>query len=81
MAFEAFGGERGDLGERLARDQLRRELGRDRDRHLDGFGFEPTFDRRAGPARELLERVADPLQRGGGAARRFRRRFGTRRVA
>ena len=59
--LEAFGGERRDLGERLARHELRRELARDRDRKLDGFGFEPLLDRRKA-ARQPIERVADLLE-------------------
>ena len=35
---EGFGGERGNLGERLARDQLGRELAGDRDRDFHRFG-------------------------------------------
>ena len=65
---EAFGGERGDLGERLAQHQLGRELAGDRDRELDGFGFEPLLDR-GKPARQAVERVADLLEGRGGAAR------------
>ena len=41
---EGFGGERGNLGEGLARDQLGRELAADRDRHFDRFGFQPRLD-------------------------------------
>ncbi len=66
--LEAFGGERRDLGERLARDQLGRKLAGDRDRKLDGFGFEPALDRDKA-ARQPVERVADLLERDGGAAR------------
>ena len=64
--LEAIGGERGDLGERLARDQLGRQLAGDRGRDLDRFGLEAAFDR--GEAlRQPAERVADLLERGRGA--------------
>ena len=65
--LEAFGGERGDLGERLAQHELGRKLAGDRDRKLDRLGFEPLLDRRE-PARQPIERVADLLERDGGAA-------------
>ena len=67
---EAFGRERRDLGERLARDQLRRELAGDRDRDLDRLGFEPRLDRREA-ARQRCERLA--------RSARARRRCGARR--
>ena len=63
---EAIGGERGELGERLARDQLGRELAGDRDRHLDRLGLEPRLDR-GEAAVELGERGRDAFERGGGA--------------
>ena len=65
--LEAFGGERRDLGERLARDELRRELAGDRGGELDGFGLEPLLDR-GEPARQAVERVADLLEGDRGAA-------------
>ena len=54
--------------------KLRRELAGDRGGELDGFGFEPRFDR-AKPARQAVERVADLLERHGGAARGDRGAF------
>jgi hypothetical protein len=63
---EAIAGERGYFGERLAVDQSRRQLAGDGYRDLDGFAFEPRFDRcecvgRFGEAgRDALERAGDP---------------------
>src|SRR5580698_1946458 len=42
---EAIARQRRDFGERLARDQRRHELARHRHRDLNGFAFEPGFDR------------------------------------
>ncbi len=46
---EAVGRQRRNFGERLARDQGRRELARHRHRDLDGLAFEPGLDRRRAP--------------------------------
>src|SRR3954471_8318792 len=56
--LEAFGGERGDLGDRLAQHELGGELAGDCGRKLDRFGFKPLFDR-GKPARHAGKRVAD----------------------
>src|SRR5215510_362300 len=42
--MKTFGRERRNFSERLARDERRRELGGDRDRHLDGFSFKAGFN-------------------------------------
>src|SRR5580704_16629734 len=42
---EAIAGQRRDFGKRLARDQRRHGLARHRHGDLDGFAFEPGFDR------------------------------------
>jgi hypothetical protein len=61
---EAAGG--GNFGERLAFDQVRRKLAGHRDRDLDGFAFEPRFDRlqrgagRRDAGRDAFERAGDP---------------------
>jgi hypothetical protein len=76
---EAAAGERGNLGERLALDQSRRQLAGNGNGDLDGLAFEPRFDRRerlgrfAQADRDALERTGDPaagLDRG--IALRFR---------
>ena len=72
--LEAFGGERRDLGERLARDQVGCELAADRDGKLDGFGFQALLDR-GKPAGELVEGVSDMFERDRLAARRDRGAF------
>ena len=64
---EARRRERLDLGERLGGDQLRRELARDRDRDLDGFGFEPRLDRLQA-LRQRRDALRDALAGGRGAA-------------
>ena len=57
--LEAIGGERGDLGERLARDQLGRELAGDRDGKLDRLGLEPRL--RSPRARCASRSSASPI--------------------
>ena len=51
---ETLGGKRVDLGQRLVRDQFRRQPGRHRHRHLDRLDLQPRLD--------TLERAVDPLQ-------------------
>jgi hypothetical protein len=57
---EAFGGERRDLGERLAPDELGGQLFRDRDRHLDRLRLHAALDR--------LHVAGQPFERGGDGA-------------
>src|SRR5438477_1011304 len=60
--LEAFGGERRDLGEGLAQNELGGKLARDCSRKLHGFGFEPAFDR-GKAARQAIKRIADLFER------------------
>src|SRR5215469_14943292 len=59
---ETLVGERRDLGERLACDQLGRELPADRERDLDRLRLEPVLDRLEAGA-QLLEPMGDALER------------------
>src|SRR5690242_8660300 len=61
---EALVGERRDLGEGLARDQVAGELAADRDRDLDRLRLEPVLDGLEARA-HLLERVRDALEGAG----------------
>src|SRR5450755_287900 len=71
---ETVADQSGDLGERLARNQLGAQLARDRDRDVDGLGLHPDFD--AGVARrDALDGDADLLERQRGAAVAFRLRL------
>ena len=72
--LEAFGGERRDLGEGLAQNELGSKLARDCGRKLHGFGFEPTFDR-GKAARQAIKHVTDLLERNRHAARGDRGAF------
>ena len=64
---KTFGCERRNFGERLAGYQSRRQLGGDRDRHLDGLCFKAGLDcceraiEPAEPVRDHGERVGHAL--------------------
>jgi hypothetical protein len=63
---EAILGERGDFGERLASEELRRKLSRNSNRNFDRLGFEAVLDslearRERGHGRcDALERARSP---------------------
>ena len=71
---EAGARQRLDLGERLGGDQLGRKLARDRDRDLDGLGFEPRLDRL-----QALRQRRDALRDALAGVRRARLRSWPRR--
>ena len=67
---ETIARQRRNFGERLVRDQRRRELPRDRHRDFDRLAFEPRLDRLQRVVR-LGEAGGDAFQRRGHAALGF----------
>ena len=67
QVLEAFGDERGNLGERLARDQRGRKLAGDGDRHARTASVSSRASMPASARVELVEPVRHQRKRGGGA--------------
>ena len=51
---ETIGSQGGDLGQRFVRNQLGRQFGRDRDRHLHRLGLDARLD--------TCQRLLEPLE-------------------